>query len=88
MGLGYVSAPLKDSSFEEYCSDLFSISKQLSHFLDVQRKPTFVHCSSGVSRAPTLALTYLCVFKRVSSWASVEKTNAFVKSTHPSFYPN
>ena len=48
----------------------------------------FVYCSSGVSRAPTVALAYLCLFKKLQFWDSVEKTRDMIKKMKPLSHPN
>jgi protein-tyrosine phosphatase len=37
----------------------------------------YLHCTSGISRAPALLVVYLCLFKRVKQWQSPYHANAF-----------
>jgi protein-tyrosine phosphatase len=39
----------------------------------------FVNCKSGISRAPTVVLTYLALYKRVNDWQNIPSTNNFIK---------
>lgn len=43
----------------------------------------YLHCTSGISRAPALAVTYLCLFKKVKVWRSAEDVYKLVKQFHP-----
>jgi protein-tyrosine phosphatase len=48
----------------------------------------FVFCQSGISRAPTLALLYTCLFKRLFSWENINLTSHFIRQTVTGVIPN
>ena len=73
----YQRIPLNDFSDGQYCFDLTSAVKELARALNQGK--VFVHCSSGVSRSPTLALTYLCLYKKIEDWRNPESSAHYLK---------
>jgi protein tyrosine phosphatase (PTP) superfamily phosphohydrolase (DUF442 family) len=63
----YIRIPIKDQLEDGYCFELFSAAKELNRLV-IPGSHVYLHCSSGVTRSPTLALVFLCMFKRVESW--------------------
>ena len=47
-----------------------------------------VYCSSGTTRSPTVALAYLCLFKRSQNWNDVEKASEKIFKDNTIAYPN
>jgi protein-tyrosine phosphatase len=39
----------------------------------------FVNCKTGISRAPTVVLAYLALYKRVNDWQNIPSINSFIK---------
>ena len=48
----------------------------------------YIHCTSGISRAPTVVMVYLCLFKRVKQWQNPYYVAQFVKAFHLNSSPN
>jgi protein-tyrosine phosphatase len=48
----------------------------------------FVCCSSGITRSPTVVLAYLVLFKKVSTWRDLSKSDALLRKCHPVSSPN
>jgi predicted protein tyrosine phosphatase len=69
------------------------IIKELSPLKALARKrkfgtKVFIYCGSGVSRSPTVALAYLCLFKKVADWPSVTSVASTIKKMKPYSHPN
>lgn len=61
--------PINDQVQDSYCASLFVGAQHLNSLLNVQNEKTvLIHCSSGMSRAPAVVITYLCLFKRLKQW--------------------
>ena len=56
--------PVTDEDPEDYADDLFEAAKVLHDLIDVKGHKVFLHDTTGVSRAPTLYLVYLSLFKK------------------------
>jgi protein-tyrosine phosphatase len=39
----------------------------------------FIYCESGVSRSPTVAMAYICLFKKLKQWPSVDGVRDLIK---------
>lgn len=62
--------------------------KCLNDMINNKKLKVFVHCSSGISRAPTVVLAYLCLFKRVPEWSNIIKTSKYFKEHYHVAFPN
>lgn len=69
-------------------SNLFNAAQHLNNLVNNQNLNVFIHCSSGVSRAPAVAITYLCLFKKVKCWDNPDDVAHFVKAFNPNICPN
>lgn len=47
---------------------LFIAAQYLNNMVNNLKLNVFVHCSSGISRAPSVVLAYLSLFKKVKGW--------------------
>ena len=74
--------PLSDVSEEEYQSQLFEAAQHLHEMVDKQGHHVLLCCSSGVSRAPTLALVYLALFLKHKHWNNVPELERFIKKSY------
>lgn len=63
----YLRIPIKDEFEDDYCYELFSAAKEINRVCS-SSSMVYVHCGSGVSRAPTLSLVFLCIFKKIENW--------------------
>ena len=87
-GMKWTKAPLKDSEEGEYSFDLFRIAQKVHQIVDIERQMLFIHCSSGVTRAPTLALLYLCLFKKIEHWKNPHGSLSYLKGCCKEICPN
>jgi protein-tyrosine phosphatase len=60
--------PISDSQEDDLCADIFVGAQHLNNMISKQQMTVYVHCTSGVSRGPSLVLVYLCLYKRVKQW--------------------
>ena len=56
--------------------------------LSDDEQEVFLHCTTGISRAPTLVIVYLALFLRHKNWDNLNDLEAFVKSAFPQASPN
>jgi protein-tyrosine phosphatase len=59
-----INYPVSDVKEDDYLEQLFEASQHMHELIGVKGQHVFVHCSSGVSRAPTLVVVYLALFLR------------------------
>ena len=52
------------------------------------QRSLYVHCTSGVSRSPTIAAVYLSLFKKVKEWPDSDKIIDMIKENKNKVHPN
>lgn len=57
----YVRVPVNDDNLEIYSEHNFQACKALDHLLDKKNR-VYIHCTAGLSRSTTVAITYLSLF--------------------------
>jgi predicted protein tyrosine phosphatase len=48
----------------------------------------YIHCTSSITRSPTLAIVYLCLFVISDDWSQPQKVADFIKQYHKFSFPN
>ena len=81
----FVRIPLNDYEDDQYSFDLISAAKELCKN---SKSKVYLHCASGVSRAPTLALVYMCLFKKIDQWQNVFSCLNYLQSYCKETAPN
>jgi predicted protein tyrosine phosphatase len=56
--------------------------------VNVEGLSVFVHCTSGLSRAPAVIIIYLCLYKKHKSWRNPDDVAHFVKAFNHKITPN
>jgi len=74
-----------DHDFKE---KVFAACQYLHGLVNKQNKRVFIHCSSGLVRAPTVVLAYLCIYKRIKVWRNVLQSKDFVIQNSCNAVPN
>lgn len=80
--------PLSDNNEDDYCANLFMVAQHLNNMINNMGLTVYIHCTSGISRAPTVVLVYLCLFKRVKQWQNPYSVAQLVKAFHLNSSPN
>ena len=64
------SKPIPEfSKTDSLCEYLFDAAKLLQSVLKERyQRNVFIHCSAGMTRAPSVAILYLCLFCKVEFW--------------------
>lgn len=75
-------------SAEEYAQELFKVTQMVHHITCNKNMNVFVYSSTGISRAPTVMLTYLCLFKKVPCWYNLDRAQDHLDKYHPVSHPN
>lgn len=63
-----VNYPVDDSDESMVYDQLFQASLKLNEMIQDEQQRVFVHCTSGIVRAPTLVIIYLCLFMKHKEW--------------------
>lgn len=85
----FMRLPLKENDEGEYAFDLFRICQKINQIIEVERKgPLLVHCTSGVTRSPTVALAYLCIFKKIEDWDNPHGFSNYLRVLNSRIFPN
>lgn len=59
-----INFPVADEHIEDYVASLLEAAKQLDLMINEQGEEVYVHCTTGISRAPTLIMVYLAIYCR------------------------
>lgn len=79
---------VNDMREKDLVSSMFLAAQYIHKLVDQQNLQTFVHCSSGITRAPEVVIVYLCLFKKHKAWASPESVAHFLKAFNFRINPN
>lgn len=79
--------PIEEVS-QNYHVKMFEVAQRLQDLVENKGRTVFIHCTSGVSRGPTVALLHQCLYKKVNTWESVSKTSDYIKNSHHLAHPN
>ena len=63
--MSQTKAEMMEKADTRYAEKLFSIANNLHSFLVEKKLNVLVYCGTGISRSPTAAMAYLCLFKNV-----------------------
>ena len=63
---------VNDIKEKDLQSTIFAAAQYLNHMVNEEGLNVYVHCTSGISRAPAVVIAYLCLFKKIKCWQSIE----------------
>lgn len=78
---------MKDSNEEEYSYDLINNVREMHKYV-VPNQSIYVHCCSGVTRSPTLVLTYMCIYKKIEQWKNINGAKSYMMNYCQNVLPN
>lgn len=67
---------------------MFGAVKELDDLIATKGINVYMYDTTAISRAPTVALSYLCLCKRHTDWQDVGKCEGHLKQWHPIGRPN
>ena len=71
--------PILDINERDYIESLYSGACFIHECIDNKKQKLFVHCTTGVSRAPTLVLVYLALFCKHENYDNFEVLYDFLE---------
>ena len=71
-----------------YLLNWLKAAHYIENVVRVKRKKVFVYCTSGVSRAPSVIMTYLAYFKQVERYDDLQYIEDLLALFHPGSLPN
>lgn len=75
MGIKAFSFPISDSDEDAYLDYLFNASQHLNDLITEQGHTVFLHDNTGISRAPTLVLSYLCLYAKIRTYSNLPEAS-------------
>lgn len=57
-----------DESSKNYHVKMFEVAQRLQDLVENKGRTVLIHCTTGVSRGPTVAILHQCLYKKVESW--------------------
>ena len=78
-----INMPIDDSHEEKFLATLFEACVKLDYLLESEGHSVYVHCISGITRAPTVIAGYLCLFVKHPDWREVWKIGEFLRDCSP-----
>ena len=79
---------IDDYNEEEHVKKTFAAAQYLNDLVNSKNNKVFIHCSSGISRASTVALCYLALYKKVPCWRSIDQCDEHLLKHHHVSTPN
>ena len=67
---------------------MFAAVKELDDLIATKGIKVFMYDTTAISRAPTVALAYLCLCKRRNDWYDLDKCEEYLRFCHPVASPN
>jgi hypothetical protein len=84
-----VNQPINDHETEAQLNDdILKAVVKLHDLINVQNHTVYVHCTSAVTRAPTVAITYMCLFIKNHHYKQPNLIAQYVKKQHSVSFPN
>lgn len=78
-----------DQIQDEYLENLFKAAAELEDLINAREQHVYVHCNTGISRAPTLVLAYFSLYCRYPAGCkTVEEMAHFIKTKYELSNPN
>ena len=68
--------------------DYAEAAVRLNDLINVRGLKVYLHDTSSITRDPTLAIVYICLFLRHPDWQDPEAVEKYVKQLHPIGEPN
>ena len=81
-------ADLIEKTEKRYAEKIFTVAKNLHSFLVEKKLNVLVYCGTGISRSPTAAMAYLCLFKNVKCWENLSLVEEHIKLYRNCCKPN
>lgn len=82
------SYPIPDRDEDQYIEELFNAAQHLNDMINERELTVYIHDNSSMTRAPTLALTYLCLFVRIRTYENLPEASRLIKQYHNVSTPN
>ena len=83
-----VKFPVNDIKDKDLQSNLFIAAQHLNNMVNLLGLNVYVHCTSGLARAPAVILAYLCLFKKIKCWQTPDEALKFIRAFNPKLNPN
>lgn len=83
-----MSFPISDKNESEYMDDLFAAAQHLNDLINEQKETVYLYDNSGMTRAPTLVMAYLCLYRKTLYPEKTAEAQKIVSDYHQVSTPN
>ena len=83
-----INHPIDDTNENSLYQGLLEGSARLNQLMATGKNKVYVHCTSSVTRAPTLLNLYLCLYVKAVDWQSPMQVKSLIQYYHKPAYPN
>jgi hypothetical protein len=83
-----VDHPVNYEDEQRMYKDLAEGATRLNDLINGRGLKVFLHDTSSITRGPTLAIVYLCMYLRHPDWQNPEAVEKYLKKLHPIGEPN
>jgi len=63
-------------------------AKRLNYLINEKKMKVYMHDTSSATRAPSVAITYMCLYMKHDNWQNEKLVESYVKSNHNYSTPN
>lgn len=86
--LKLVKFGVNDIRERDLISNLFTAAQHLYSMVNSLKLNVYVHCCSGLTRAPAVVMAYLSLYKQHKCWNSIDDLKKFMHCFNPKLKPN
>ena len=83
-----ISFPISDKNEDEYIESLFDAAQHLNDLINEKQHTVYLYDNSGMTRAPTLVMTYLTLFRKTVNPEKTLEANKILNEYHSVSTPN
>lgn len=80
--------PTPDLHEEDYIQYIVTAATELNDLINNRGQKVFIHCYTGISRAPTVIIAYLALFLRHPAWNDLEELRTYLRRYYGMGEPN
>jgi len=87
-GIQLVRSPIDDTDENLLVRGLIESATQLNYLVNEKQQRVYVHCTSAITRGPSVALVYFSLFIKHHEWQNPQRVADFIRNHHKVSFPN
>lgn len=80
--------PVDEFDTAAYPKALLKAAQMVDSIIRIKQRKVYIHCTSGISRAPTVVMAYLSFFKQLEQFADLQQVEDLIQTFNSCAVPN